>query len=209
MPGPKTALWALNTRSRKSCRCASVSVPFPLATESLASDTSLLDVLQLIGVVEGAEERVLRPDHVDVERRRHERAVHHDGRSNAIDARRVHDSLVVHGERLRATLPGGVEDVGEIGGVADRPVDIARGDADVARIVQLDRDAVATERGETGGRPKLVDAQLELTLGARLGRRIALDLIELHAERREIRFQLVLLDLERARRIDEGRVVAD
>src|SRR2546428_14026558 len=59
--------------------------------------TALLDVLQLIGIVECAEERILRPDRVDVEGRGHERAVHHDGRADAIDARRIHDPLLVHG----------------------------------------------------------------------------------------------------------------
>src|SRR2546428_5951260 len=54
---------------------------------------ALLDVLQLIRIVEGAEERVLRSDGGDVEGRRHERPVHHDRRANAVDARGGHDPL--------------------------------------------------------------------------------------------------------------------
>src|SRR5438034_9271104 len=71
---------------------------------------ALLDVLQLIRIVEGAEERVLRSDGSDAEGRGHERPVHHDRRANAVDARGVHDPLVVDGDRLRAPLPRGVDD---------------------------------------------------------------------------------------------------
>src|ERR1700716_1075247 len=109
--------------------------------------TALLDVWERARSVEGAEQRVLGPDRGDVEGRRHERPVHHDRRADAVDARGVHDPLVVDGDRLRAALPGGVDDVGEIGRVTDRFVDGARRHADVAGVIELYDDAVTALRG--------------------------------------------------------------
>src|SRR6185503_9493153 len=112
-------------------------------------------------------------------------------------------------DRLRAALPGAVEDVREIGRMADGFVDIALGDADAPGVVQLNRDSVAGKRCEAGRRAKLFDARLELLLCTGLCRRAALDLVQLEAQLREVAFELVLLPLESLRRIDKGGVVAD
>src|SRR6266568_2474902 len=103
----------------RSRRCSSASMWLPVADVERAvirrdvdgacpSDpeaetlhvTTLLDVLELIRIVKRAEQRVLRPDRRYVEGRRHERPVHHDGRADAVDARRVHDPFLVDGDRL-------------------------------------------------------------------------------------------------------------
>src|SRR6266566_7426431 len=139
--------------------------------------TTLLDVLELIRIVERAEQRVLRPDRRDVEGRRHERPVHHDRRAYAVDARRVHDPFLVDRDRLRAAFPRRVDDVREIGRVTDRLVDIPRRDTHVARIVELHDDAVTALRREPGRRLQLVQAGLELLRGAALRGRVPLDLV--------------------------------
>src|SRR5205814_674089 len=92
----------------------------PGHAEAQALDiTTLLDVLQLSGIVEGAKEAVLGTNRGDVERRRHDRG------ADAIDARRAHDALIVDRDRVGPALPGGVDDVGEVGRVTDRLIDVA------------------------------------------------------------------------------------
>src|SRR5439155_7054959 len=111
---------------------------------------SLLYVLELLRIVERAEQRVLRSDRGDIEGRRHQRAIDHDRRADAVHAGRAHDPFVVHGDGRGPAFPRGVNDVGEIGGVTDRLVDVAGGDAHVARVVQLDQHTVAGERRKAG-----------------------------------------------------------
>src|SRR5438552_1368835 len=171
--------------------------------------TTLLDVLELIWIVIRAEQRVLWPDRRYVEGRRHERPVHHDGRADAVDARRVHDPFLVDGDRLRAAFPRRVDDVGEIGRVTDRLVDVPRRDAHVARVVELHDDTVAALRRESGRRLQLVEAGLELLRGATLRGGVPLDLVQPGAELGELPFEVVLLRLQSVRGVDERCVVAD
>src|SRR5207253_4548456 len=177
-------------------RCSSVSMRLPIPDVERAairrdmdgarpSDpeaqtlhvTTLLDVLELIWIVIRAEQRVLRPDRRYVEGRRHERPVHYDGRADAVDARRVHDPFLVDSDRLRAAFPGGVDDVGEIGRVADRLVYVPRRHTHVAGVVELHDDAVTTLGCEPGRRFQLVEPCLKLLRGAALRGRVPLDLV--------------------------------
>src|SRR5207247_11268575 len=209
-------------------RCSSVSMRLPIPDVERAairrdmdgarpSDpkaqtlhvTTLLDVLELIWIVIRAEQRVLWPDRRYVEGRRHERPVHHDGRADAVDARRVHDPFFVDGDRLRAAFPRGVDDVGEIGRVTDRLVDIPRRDTHVAGIVELHDDAVTALRREPRSRLQLVQAGLELLRRATLRGRVALDLVEPGPEIGELRFEVVLLVSLCGMRIDYARVALE
>src|SRR5436309_15063594 len=62
--------------------------------------TTLLDGLELIGIVIRAEQRVLWPDRRAGEGLRHQRPVHHDGRGGAVAARSVYVPLPVVGDGL-------------------------------------------------------------------------------------------------------------
>jgi len=76
-------------------------------------------------------------------------------------------------------------------------------------VIELHHDSVTGARREAGARLEVVDPRLELTSGSALGRRVALDLIQAGAQLGELRFEVVLLVLERVRRVDERGVVAD
>src|SRR5438445_6665529 len=157
--------------------------------------TTLLDVLELIRIVKRAEQRVLRPDRRDVEGRRHERPGHHDRRAHAVDARRVHHPFLVDRDRLRAAFPRCVDDVGEIGRVTDRLVDVPRRNAYVARVVELHDDTLTALRREPGRHLQLVEAGLELLRGTALRGRIPLDLVEPGPKVGELRLEVILLRL--------------
>src|SRR5438874_5795525 len=168
-----------------------------------------LDVPELAGIVEGAEQAVLGPDDRDGEWRRQERAVHHDGRADAVHARARHDALRVHGDRLRAAAPRGVEDVGQVRRVADGLIEVRRAGGDRVRVVELHDDAVARDRAEAGLRLEIGEPLLELARRAALARGVGLDLIELRPQVLELDLEVVLLLLESEGRVGEWCVVAD
>src|SRR5207253_2716986 len=106
------------------------------------------DVLELIWIVIRAEQRVLWPDRRYVERRSHERPVHHDGRADAVDARRVHDPFFVEGVLRRREGVGRADERGV--GAAGEP-------AGLGWRAPRDRDGAAEETGRPGEPGRALD----------------------------------------------------
>src|SRR5260221_1736489 len=171
---------------------------------------TLLDVAQLVRIVVRGEQLVLWTDHGDGEWWRHECAVHHDGRADAVDARRSDDTFAIDRDGLRTTAPRGVDDIREIRRVTDRLVDVARlPRRRRTRVVERDHHPIAGPLGEAGRGAELFDARLQVAAGGALGRGAALDVVELIAQIRELCLERVLLVLQRVRGVEQGRVVTD
>src|SRR5207248_438764 len=103
------------------------------------------------------------------------------------------DALVVHGDGLGAAAPRRVDDVGEVGRVADRLVDVVglhrrRG----PRVIERDEDAVATSLSESRGCAQLLDPRLQVPARGALRGGALLYGIQLRAKVGELRLECVL-----------------